>query len=291
MKRVLILTAALAVAVAGLAAGCGSKKPRVLPEDFTYEFSVEEHWVNYTDSEDRRISLYGQIYEPQGEGKFPAVILSHGFNGHFSDFPQECARFAERGYICYAFDFCGAQSGGRSKGRTAEAYTPFTMKEDLGAVVKNIGKQKKVDGSQIFLFGGSQGGFVTALTAADNEIGKRVAAVALYFPAFNIPDDWRNQPAQDTPLMGYSIGAKYIESVHDLDPFEVIGGYRGDVCIVWGDQDALVKRQYIDSAVEAYGKERVDLTVIPGAGHGFGGEALKTATEKVLSFLEAHTFA
>ncbi len=287
--------AAIVLALAALCTGCGGEdgmkdRPlRELPAEYRYEVEKQTYRVGYTDSEGAEIELYGELYEPQGEGKFPAVILSHGFNGHFSDFTAECNRFAARGYVCYAFDFCGAQASGLSTGRGPADYTPFTMKEDLKAAVKRIQKRKNVDATQVFLFGGSQGGFVTALTAAD--LKKDVAAIAMYFPALNIPDDWRGKPEQDTPLMGYSIGAKFIRSVQDLDPYAVIGNFAGDVCIVWGDQDELVRKTYIDRAVETYGAARTDLTVIPGAGHGFGGEALETAIGKVLSFLEAHTFA
>lgn len=284
---------ATVVALTGLFAGCdamNNRKLRNLPADFAYEVDMNQHLVEYTDSEDREITLFGKLYEPQAKGKFPAIILSHGFNGHYSDFPTECMRFAERGYVCYAFDFCGAQSGGLSEGRTSKEYTPFTMKEDLCAAIANIKQLSNVDETQIFLFGGSQGGFVTALTAADEDVKRQIAAIAMYFPAFNIPDDWRNAPIQNTPLMGYSIGADYIRSIRDFDTYETIGHYKGDVCIIWGDQDALVKKQYIDRAVKTYGEDRVSLTILPGAGHGFGGAALTRAVKKVLTFFESHTY-
>ncbi len=262
----------------------GERKLRVLDKDFTYGVTEREYTVEYDG-----ITLYGTLYRPQPKGKYPLVILSHGFNGHYSDFPKECQRFAERGYVVYTFDYCGAQQNGKSTGRDASSYTPYTMKEDLIAVINKLKNYSRVDPTQIFLFGGSQGGFITALTAADREIADMVSAIALYFPALNIPDDWRGKPEQDTALMGYTIGAEYIKSVQDLDPYEVIGGFEKDVCIVWGDQDPIVHREYIDRAKEVYG-EKCELTVIEGAGHGFGGEALNTAVETVLAFLEARTY-
>ncbi len=283
------------LAVAGIMNACGrgegstvDRKIRNLPGDFTYTITTESHTASYTDGQGREIALYGQIWRPEAEGVYPGVILCHGFNGHYTDFLTECRRFAARGYVCYAFDFCGAQTGGKSTGRNAREYTPYTMVEDLSAAVTDIGVLAYVDKSQIFLLGGSQGGLVAALAAA--ELKEKIAALAMYFPAMNIPDDWRASPVRDTPLMGYSIGAEYIGSVRELDPFAVIGGYGGDVCIVWGDRDALVAKKTIDAAVTAYGQERVELTVIPGAGHGFGGAALTTAVDKVLSFFEKHTY-
>lgn len=264
---------------------------RVLPPDFKYKVSSRNMTVNYTDSEGREISLFGKIWEPDDFGIYPAVIMSHGFNGHYSDFPAECQAFAERGYICYAFGFCGAQAGGKSTGRTAAEYTPFTMKEDLRAAIAKVGSIGYVDKTQIFLFGGSQGGFITALTAADEDLKDQIAGLAMYFPALNIPDDWRGKPEVDSyPFPDFPIGAGYIHSVQDLDPFEVIGNFEKDVCIVWGTADTLVARKYIDNAVAAYGAERVDLTVLEGAGHGFVGTAAQTAVKTVLAFLEAHTY-
>ncbi len=253
----------------------------------TSEVSKQPHTLAYTDSRGRNIELYGEITSPATSGRHPAVILCHGFNGHFSDFPAECERFAAHGFLTFAFDFCGAQRGGRSVGRTADEYTPYTMIEDLKAAVAYIKTLDFVDASRIFLFGGSQGGFVTAMTAADPDVRDDVAAVAMYFPALNIPDDWRRAPARHTPLMGYSIGGFYISSIRALDPFAVIGSFKKDVLIVYGDRDALVARKYIDAAVAAYGS-RAELQVLPGAGHGFTGPALAQAVTSLLSFFESH---
>lgn len=318
MKKIFALALAAALSLGAFAVGCGGpansgntngqgsggtdvenqgnangeenkqpedRKLRALPEDFKYEVTTEQYPVKYGD-----VEIFGQIREPDAKGKFPLVILSHGFNGHYTDFPTECTRLAERGYVAYAFDFCGAQNGGKSKGRTEDEYTPLTMKQDLIAIINELKTLYEVDETQIFLFGGSQGGFVTALAAADDAVKELVSAVALYFPAFNIPDDWHGKPEVKTEFMGYFIGAEFIKSVQDLDPYAEIGKFKKDVCIVWGDQDALVKREYIDKAAETYGKDRTELTVIPGAGHGFGGAALTTAVDTVLAFLEARTY-
>ena len=229
------------------------------------------HIVHYRDSQGKLISIGGMLYRPAAPGKYPAVILCHGFNGHHTDFPMECASFAGHRYVCYAFDFCGAQADGLSIGRTASEYTPYTMVEDLKAVVADLRRQDFV-GDQIFLFGGSQGGLVAALTAADPEIRNQVAGLAMYYPALCIPENWHGAPEQETELMGYSIGPDYIRSVQNLDPYAILPNYPGDVCIVCGDRDMLVTMDYIQRAVDAYGRDRVALTVIPGAGHGFVGK-------------------
>lgn len=249
----------------------------------------QEHEVRYIDTLGREITLYGELCVPEREGRSPAVILCHGFNGHYTDFLAECARWGRAGYVCYAFDFCGAQSGGRSTGRTAEDYTPLTMVEDVKAAFRDIAALPCVDPARIFLFGGSHGGLVVSLAAADEELRDRVAGLAMYFPAFSIPENWHDARSRQTPLMGYSIGEAYIRSVQELDPYALIPAYPGDVCIVAGDRDPLVTGKTVERGVRAYGEGRVALTILPGAGHGFIGEALNTAVEKVLDFLEVHS--
>ena len=157
------------------------------------------HIVHYRDSQGKLISIGGMLYRPAAPGKYPAVILCHGFNGHHTDFPMECASFAGHRYVCYAFDFCGAQADGLSIGRTASEYTPYTMVEDLKAVVADLRRQDFV-GDQIFLFGGSQGGLVTAMVAGRLVWGcARFVIAGLQNTAFPLSAFWAGAVADAVP--------------------------------------------------------------------------------------------
>ena len=309
MKKYLACAAAVALALVGVLAGCGEEEEEVkerelrnLPADVTYQVDSEIHKVTYTDEDFGEIEIYGELFIPADSesatvpsGKLPAVIMCHGFGGHYTDFPNECRRLAQRGYVAYAFDFCGAQVGGKSKGRTALQYTPFTMQRDAVEVFKDIQSIPYVDETQVFLWGGSQGGLVAGLAAADSAIKDDVAGLALYFPAFNIPADWHGKPEVTSYPFGAGgqpIGADFIHSVQDLDVYSVIPNYKKDVCIVWGENDAIVARKYVDDAVTAYSADTAKLTVLTGAGagHGFGEPALTKAIDTEMAFLEAHTY-
>jgi len=132
--------------------------------------------------------IYGKIYFPGTEKKCPAVILSHGYNGCHTDFISECNYFSQNGYVACTFDFCGGSTRSRSSGKSTDM-TIFTEKDDLLAVIDYVASLEQVDTSRIFLLGGSQGGLVTALAA--EERSEQIRGMVLYFPAFNIPDDWR----------------------------------------------------------------------------------------------------
>ncbi len=250
----------------------GKNTPPVIMKDVTVE-----------DGSDK---IYGRIYTPAMEGKYPAVILSHGYNGSNSDFVKECTFFAQNGYIAYAFDFCGGSFSSRSSGKSTDM-TVFTEKENLLAVYQDISRRNNADNHNIFLLGVSQGGFVTALAA--EEIRDKVRAMVLYYPALNIPDDWRRtypnveKIPETNDFWGLTLGKNYFLSIHDFYTFDNIGMYPGNILIIWGNQDDIVPLKYMETAQKTY--QNAELDVFSGEGHGFSASGGKRAMEKVLEFM------
>ena len=235
-------------------------------------------------------SIYGKIYYPEKEGKYPAVIMSHGYNGINADFVNECVYFAENGYVAYAFDFCGGSTRSQSSGASTDM-TIFTEKEDLLTVFNHIQSLEYVDPEQMFLFGGSQGGLVTTLVA--EELQTKVKGMMLYFPALNIPDDWRKNYATEAAIpetvdfWGLKLGKNFFMSMRDFYTFENIGSYPNDVLIIYGDKDAIVPYSAMEQAQKTY--QSVELVVLPNEGHGFSPAAGKKAREMLLTFMQKHS--
>lgn len=232
-------------------------------------------------------TIYGTLYLPEGEGKFPAIILSHGYNGIGKDFERECVFFAQNGYVAYAHDFCGGSVRSRSTGKSTDM-TVFTEKEDLLCVFEEISALPFVDRDNVFLFGGSQGGFVSTLAA--EELGKRVRALALYYPAYCIPDNWRqtyptlDDIPKETSLWGMTLGRKFFECIHDFYTFDNLGRYGGRILIIHGDRDAIVPTEYSQKLQGIY--DDVRLVVLPNEDHGFTPEGGQIAMQLVLAFME-----
>ncbi len=245
-----------------------------------YEIETKEHIV--TDGNDR---IYGTLYAPKQEGTWPAVILSHGYNGYNAQFEPDCTYFAEHGFIAYAYDFCGGGNASKSSGKSTEM-TVFTEKANLLSVFNDVKEMDGVDADRIFLLGGSMGGFVTTL-AAEELIGQ-VEGLVLYFPALNVPDDWRNnfKEEKDIPEDTYlfwdlMLGREFFTSIRDFYTFDNIGKFPDPVLIIWGDQDPIVPRQYPEQAQETYPDAK--LIVVPGVGHDSSSAIFR---ESALSFLK-----
>lgn len=235
-----------------------SKGDEIPPEELSY--TVEEVY-----SSRGELSIYGKLYTPkEAEGKLPAVILSHSANLNADSMNLYAAAFADRGFIAYAFDFCGGSSKSRSDGDTDDM-TLFSEIEDLKAVITTVRAMDNVDRDNIYLFGTSQGGLVTALTAED--CGSTIKGEILLYPAFNIPDIIKQFSGMGS-LGGYS--QAFSDTLKDYDVYSHIGNFGGNVLIIHGSSDFIVNKSYSEQAATYY--KNCTLKIIDGAGHGFNSE-------------------
>ncbi len=247
---------------------------------------MEEYLV----TKDNR-QIYGKIAYPSGDGKHPAIILSHGYNGSHSFRESACEFFAANGYVAYAYDFCGGSVNSKSRGETIDM-TIGSEKADLLAVFDAISKMENVDAEQIYLLGESQGGFVSSLVA--EELGDRVKGLIMFFPALNIPDDWRGryktveEIPEVTELWGMKLGKQFFLEIHDFYTFDYIGKFPNEVLIIQGDSDTVVSMENSRKAAAMYSK--AELIVMVGEGHGFRPDADKKALDMVLEFMQKQSY-
>lgn len=229
----------------------------------------------------------GTLYLPATDGTVPLVIFSHGYNGTKTDFSESAQTLAESGIAAYCFDFCGGSVHAQKSLKTTEM-TLFTEAEDLGCALDVLRAHPQIDENSVFLFGGSQGGLVTAMLAAQHSA--EVKGMILLFPAFCIADNWRERfPSEadipeETELWGMKLGRAFFESIRTFDPFTVIGSYRHSVLILHGDRDEVVPIAYSRRAQQLY--PHADLIVFHGEGHGFSAEGTKRMTALLLDFIK-----
>lgn len=232
-------------------------------------------------------TVYGKIIAPKDEGKHPVIIFSHGYNGCHQDFLEDARFFAKNGYVAMTYDFCGGSTRSQSTGRSSDM-TLMTEKSDLISLVEYAGTLERADPERIFILGGSQGGMVSALVA--EELGGKIKAMALYYPAFCIPDDWRKKYPDGTKIpqslnfWGLELGKPFIENAISIDVGKETGGYDGGVLIVHGDLDDVVPMKYSKEAAERY--KSAELKVLPGERHGFTPAGADKARKLALEFFE-----
>lgn len=246
-----------------------------------YEVEIQEIKIPF-----KQWETDGVLYLPKKEGKFPVVVFSHGYNGFKMDFDDTARYLAERGIASVCYTFCGGSTRDTSKMATTEM-TIFSEVENLNAVLAYTKKLQQVDESNIFTFGGSQGGLVTALTCDDRS--EEIRGMMLLFPAFCIPENWTERFAdkadipEEVDFWGMKLGHGFFETIHGYDVFSKVGKYKNNVLIMHGDQDPIVAMGYSERMVESY--EHVRLEVFQGEGHGFSPEGNRVMTEMVYDFV------
>lgn len=237
------------------------------------------------------LTIRGTQYRPEGEN-LPVAIVCHGFMA-FQDTVRHYAReLARMGYCAFCFDFCGGSAAkGQSDGATTDM-SVLTEVEDLEAVIAYV-QGLPYTGSGLVLMGCSQGGFVSALTAAKHP--QLVSRLVLLYPALCIPDDARagkmmfarfdpnNLPDRIRcgPML---LGRCYPADVIRMDPFEEIRPYRGKVLILHGTRDKIVSPDYSRRAQRAYPNAKLHL--LEGAGHGFSKKQDAIVFARLRQFLK-----
>lgn len=241
--------------------------------------------IEFVEYDDKKI--YGIAYIPKIEGTFPSVIFSHGYNGTHESFDSYGKYLASNGIGAYAYDFCGGSVNSKSSMKTTEM-TIASEQDDLRAVIKSVQNWANVDKDNIFLFGESQGGLVTALTAEDYSDTTR--GMILLYPAFCVPDDWTskygdiNAVPEEISFWGMTLGINFVKSVYGFNVKEHIGKYNNNVLILHGDKDPVVSPNYSFEMAKEYENSKV--VIFPGEGHGFTEEGSDKVRHMLLKFVK-----
>ncbi len=233
--------------------------------------------------------LYARLLLPEnGRVPYPAVILSHGFNGSGEHGMPYAEEFLKAGAACVLFDFIGGSVDSRSGGRMEEM-SVLTELADLQALMSRIQPIPEIDGGRVFLFGRSQGGLVSAMAAARQP--EAVRGLILLYPAFNLPDKAREMyPDPDNvpgriEILDAVVGRDYYDALTALNIEDLQRTYSGPVLIIQGQRDDVVPPGTAEAAARNYPDCR--LIRIPDGGHGFSGEDFSTAAEESVRFMNA----
>ena len=221
--------------------------------------------------------IYGELYVPECDQPMPLVILSHGYGENHTNVAGYAQGFAKCGISACIFDFAGGSNNSKSDGDTTEM-SVLTEAADLETILDELRSDPRFDRDKIFLFGQSQGGFVSTYVA-----GKRPDAVAgliALYPAYVIGDDTRKRvPDPDNipetmDVMGMTLGSIYNRDALSFDIYDQMRKYDKRVLIFHGTKDSLVPISYSERAEKTFPDAK--LIKIEGADHGFSaGDAEK----------------
>jgi dipeptidyl aminopeptidase/acylaminoacyl peptidase len=229
------------------------------------------------------MSVHGQLFERPGlTGKRPGIIFVHGgpprqmlLGWHYFEYYSNAYAvnqyLASRGFVVLSVNYrLGIGYGHDFHHPSNAGPTGAAEYQDVLAGARFLGTQPEVDASRVGIWGGSYGGYLTALALARNS---DVFAAGVDIHGVH---DW----VADLQCCGY-VPPEWRYERGDLDsartvawnssPVSAIGGWRSPVLLIQGDDDRNVRfSQTVDlvQRLTAAGVSYEEL-VIPDEIHGF----------------------
>lgn len=134
--------------------------------------------------ENNSIKLSADLYTPVGEGKFPAILLMHGFLSSKEEYGDLPLRLSENGYIVLTFDFRGH---GKSSGDRGY-YTSKSHLEDASIALSFLLNNEKVDNEKFAVIGHSLGSVAASRLVTEDSLGKNAKTCVLLCPPRRFED-------------------------------------------------------------------------------------------------------
>ncbi|MBQ7435555.1 MAG: alpha/beta fold hydrolase [Oscillospiraceae bacterium] len=232
--------------------------------------------------------IYGKLFLPEEtDAPLPLVILSHGLGSDHRIMEPYAENFAENGFAAFVFDYIGGSEESMSDG-SMTGMSVLTEAEDLSCILQSFRSDSRFSEDEIFLFGGSQGGFISAYAAGKHP--DEIAGLVLLYPAFNLQDICRKLVSDadeipDSVVIGeHTVGSLYIRDMLTFDIYEVLRQYPGPVLLFHGTADPYVPLEYTQRAGQVLADARV--VIIEGAEHGFDGEDRNRVEREAVAFVQ-----
>ncbi|MCG5468134.1 alpha/beta hydrolase [Micromonospora sp. LAH09] len=235
----------------------------------------------------------------EASGPVPVLVWIHGGAWLFGSPKQPAGWLMEVDPFTAAIEagFAVASAQYRLSG---EAPFPAQLDDVKAAVrwLRRHGDQVSVDRERIGVWGESAGGHLASMLAltGKNQDDSRVAAAVCWYAPSNLltmqsqahPSATIDHDAADSPeslLIGAAL-TEHPELGRAASPVTYVTAQAPPMLLVHGDQDVVVpvgQSEELATALGAVGAE-VELSVVPGADHCFGGVPLEPVVRDSLAF-------
>jgi dipeptidyl aminopeptidase/acylaminoacyl peptidase len=223
------------------------------------------------------ITLSGYLFVPADlHRKAPGVILLHGWGRSAELLAEDATSLAANGYVALTLSMRGwGQTGGNDD-------CGLQQPDDTVLALRWLAQRPEVNGARLGIIGFSKGGQVALLTAART---RSLRAIVAYFPITDI--DSFGTTSTQFGVQSYVSGTCSIGDAAARSPVVSAARISGSVLLIHGDADTTVPaRQSIlmQEALRRAGK-RVELRLVPGAGHEFTADVHAQSWQWTLAFL------
>jgi uncharacterized protein len=214
--------------------------------------------------------LFGVIHRPDTPGKYPGVVVYHGFLGSKDQphrmFVELAEALAAAGFVVLRFDLRGR---GDSEGDSVD----MTWRGDLAdaqAGLNQLASLPDVDENRLVVLGMSWGGILAPVIAGQDE---RVRAVVIWSAVPVASLDWKpdftvidgREVAENFAML---VGRQFYDTLPEFRPLDMAKNASSPVLLIYGSDDDQVNPQAVERFRQAM-TAPVEARVIEGGDHIF----------------------
>jgi len=221
-------------------------KPESIPADHPAAQLVSPKSVSFT-ADDGTIA-YGQLFEPKGGGKHPAVVYVHGgprrqmllgwhpMEYYSNDYAVN-QYLVSRGYAVLSVNYrLGVGYGHAFQLPPRAGRRGGSEYKDIQAAGRFLQSLPNVDADRIGIYGGSYGGYLTAMALANDsdlfKVGVDIHGVHNWVTHLNF-EEMLARSRFDLP----TDADQAVEAAWRASPVSTIAGWRSPVLLIHGDDD------------------------------------------------------
>jgi dipeptidyl aminopeptidase/acylaminoacyl peptidase len=255
--------------------------PKALPADFPSARLVTPKTVVFKSADG--LDVHAQLFLPSGsaEKKRPALLFLHGgpvrqmlpafhYMDYYHNAYAENQYLASRGYVVLSVNYrLGIGYGRHFREAPNTIWRGAAEYEDVVAAARWLKKQPEVDGARIGLWGGSYGGFLTAMGLARNS-DLFAAGVDLHgvhdWSIFLTEEPFFGNLARKPPDAEAAV-----KLALESSPIAAVDRWKSPVLLIHGDDDRNVP---FDQTVDLVARLRaravpLEQMILPDEIHGF----------------------
>lgn len=240
------------------------------------------------------LKLATVIHRPKAEGRYPAVILIHGFTGNKEELHirQLGVDLANSGFVAIRFDASGY---GESEGDTETEYRLSNNLSDVESIYEYLEKLFYVDPDRIGVFGQSLGGQLSVLFAANHpEIKAVVPAQPPYelethYRIKGIWQEWKDQGYMEKETGGKKVRLplEYLDDARQHNALDVVDQIKTPILFILGKEDVNVLPEETRALYEKANQPK-ELMEVEGMDHYYKNfpDKLALVNKKVIEFFK-----
>jgi dipeptidyl aminopeptidase/acylaminoacyl peptidase len=227
------------------------------------------------------LEIHTQLFNPGGSGKKPAIVYVHGgpprqmlLGWNYSDYYSNAYALnqylASRGFVVLSVNYRLGIGYGRDFQQALHAGAQGAAEyQDVKAAAEWLRSQPFVDPARVGIYGGSYGGFLTAMALANNS---DIFAAGVDMHGVH---DWTTERArgmlnrdryEEAPDL-----QKALQIAWKSSPVSRIAGWKSPVLFIHGDDDRNVRFNQTVDLIQRFNKLRLpyEELIIPDDTHHF----------------------